>query len=212
MPAKTASIWTDGENHLKNSDPLFNQLIKDYGPCTLLPIAEDDYYITLLKGILAQQVANDVSQKLFASFTECFGTHPDPEKIASSSYAELKACGVPDLKVQYIKDLSQHVLSGKINLSGFKDMDDNSIIRQLTEVRGLGRWTAELFLILGLCRPDVLPAEDFGLKKSMSLLLKLPQVPQKRSQVTELTEPWKPWRSLATWYMWQYFADTSNKV
>lgn len=212
MPAKNLSIWTEGEAYLKESDPIFIHLIKDYGPCTLEPIFEKDYYTTLLKGILSQQVASDISQKLFTAFAERFGNDPDPEAILAAPVSELKECGVPDLKMQYIKDLSEHVLTGKIKFSEFKDMDDNAIIRQLTEVRGLGRWTAELFLILALCRTDVLPAEDFGLKKAMAALLKLPQIPQKRGQVNNLAETWRPWRSLAVWYFWQYFSDISEKA
>jgi DNA-3-methyladenine glycosylase II len=118
------------------------------------------------------------------------------------------ACGVSATKVNYIKDLSSHIIDGKINLAEFTGMGDAAIIKQLMEIRGFGRWTAEIFLILALNRPDVLPADDFGLQKAIKEVFSLPAIMQKRGQVVEFAEPWRPWRSLATWYLWQKFDDT----
>lgn len=199
--------WTDGEKFLANIEPIFADLISKYGSCTLEPIAQKEYYLTLIKGILSQQVSSEISQKFFQAFTAIFSQTPQPEDLLNASIGQITACGCNEPKAQYIKDLSRHIIENKITLDKFSEMEDSAIIKQLTEVKGFGRWTAEIFLILALNRPNVLPADDFGLKKSMQILFKLPAIPQKRSQVTKLAETWTPWRSLATWYLWQYFAD-----
>jgi len=199
--------WTEGERFLAAISPVFAELINKYAPCTLEPIEPKKYYITLIKGILSQQVSSEVSQKFFQAFITIFGENPTPKKLSETPSEEIIACGCNEAKAQYIKDLSKSIVEGTITLDKFDEMDDNAIIKQLTEVKGFGRWTAEIFLILALNRPNVLPADDFGLKKALQILFKLPAIPQKRSQVTKIAEAWVPWRSLATWYLWQYFAD-----
>lgn len=202
--------WSDGDYFLKSADPLFDKLINKYAPCTLRPIAPTDYYITLVKGILSQQVSSEVSQNFFNSFTNIFGQTPTPRDLIKASIEQIQSSGCSTDKVTYIKDLSQSIIDEKITLKHFDTMEDSAIIKQLTSVKGFGRWTAEIFLILALNRPNILPADDFGLKKSMQILLNLSSIPQKRSQITKLAEPWSPWRSLATWYLWQYYADTTK--
>lgn len=199
--------WLEGEQYLKTVSPVFAFLIEKYGHCNLQPVLPERYYATLVKGILAQQVASDVSQNLFAAFTRVFGPVPDAQQILDASEDQFINCGISGQKIQYVKDLSQNIINGNITPDKFDDMDDNAIIKQLSSVRGLGRWTAEIFLILALGRPDILPADDFGLKKAVKMLFNLQQLPQKRSQLTSLAEPWRPWRSLATWYLWQSFAN-----
>ena len=202
------SIWLEGENFLKNTDPRLALLVDKYGHCNLTPVAPEQYYSTLVKGIISQQVANDVSQAFFKAFTDTYSLTPAPEKILVAPLAELTSCGFSLQKAGYIKELSQAIIDKKVTLEDFPNMPDSTIIRQLSQVKGFGRWTAEIFLILALNRPDVLPADDFGLKKAITLLCNLPSVPQKRSQINTLAEGWRPWRSLATWYLWQSFAET----
>ena len=199
--------WQAGEEHLQKMHPVFSCLIEKYGHCTLRPVLPERYYATLIKGILAQQVASDISQNLFTSFTRTFGPAPDAEQILDAGNDQLKGCGISEQKIQYINDLSQNIKERKIIPEEFDMLDDNAIIKQLSNIRGLGRWTVEIFLILALNRQDVLPADDFGLKKAAQVLFDLPQLPQKRSQLTALSESWRPWRSLATWYLWQSFTD-----
>ncbi|MDR2007167.1 MAG: hypothetical protein LBP78_08015 [Acidaminococcales bacterium] len=197
--------WTDGENYLKKTDKNLAALIDKYGHCTLLPVAREKYYITLIKCILSQQVASDVFQRIFSVFTASYGENPSPDAILAAPASEVEACGVSRLKINYIKDLSRHIIEGKIDPSKFSQMSDAAIVKQLTEIKGLGRWTAEIFLILALNRPDVLPADDFGLQKAIKEVFSLPAVMQKRSQMMAFAEKWRPWRSLATWYLWREF-------
>ena len=197
--------WLAGEAHLRQVDPVFGRLADKYGCCSISPLPPESYYSTLIKGIIAQQVASDVSQALYSSFTRVFGDFPAPETLAGASDESVRACGVTAQKIQYIKDLSRHIVNGKIALEQLALLDDAAVIKQLTQVKGLGRWTAELFLILALARPDVLPADDFGFKKSLKDNFHLPAIPQKRGQIAALAEPWRPWRSLAAWYLWRDF-------
>ncbi len=199
--------WLEGEDFLAKSNRIFVDLINKYGSCDLSPIEPDRYYITLIKGIISQQVASDVSQSLFDIFVSKYSISPDPTIIANVQVQDLLQCGLPRQKIDYIKDLSQAIAEKKIVLEDFDSLEDNVIIKQLTQIKGFGRWTAEIFLILALNRPDVLPADDFGLKKAIKDVFNLPKVPQKRSEITQIAAAWQPWRSLAVWYLWQYFAD-----
>jgi DNA-3-methyladenine glycosylase II len=203
--------WLAGEEFLRTGEPVFSFLMEKYGHCTLSALPPEKYYATLLKGVLAQQVAEDVGHKLFLSFSARYGEQPAPQDILASPAADFKACGIIEPKISYIRDLSRHILEKKIDLGQFPKLDDNTIVKQLSGIKGLGRWTAEIFLILALNRQDVLPADDFGLKKAMKDLFGLSALPQKRSQVTAVAEAWRPWRSLAAWYLWQSFAD-GNKL
>ncbi len=204
MPSK--EIWLEGERFLRAADARLVPLFDRYGPCTLEPVSPEEYFSTLVRGILSQQVAPAVGTEFYRSFTACFGEAPAPAALAEVQAAQLAACGFSLQKAEYIKDLAAAVAAGKVDFGSFAAMADGAIVKQLTEVKGVGRWTAEIFLILALGRPDVLPAEDFGLKKAMKEFLQLPALPQKRSEVASLAEQWQPWRSLATWYFWQYFA------
>ncbi len=199
--------WLEGEKFLRAADIRLAPLLDRFGPCDLTPVAPENYFSTLVRGILSQQVAPEVAAGFFRAFTQIYGDMPDPAKLAAVPEKELSGCGFSEQKAGYIRELSAAIVGGKIDVARFGEMDDAIIIKQLTEVKGFGRWTAEIFLILALNRADVLPAEDFGLKKAMKEFLRLPVVPQKRSQVTAIAEAWQPWRSLATWYFWQYFAS-----
>lgn len=199
--------WLEGENFLKKTDKAFAALIGQYGHCALLPVAREKYYVTLIKCILSQQVASGVFQEIFSAFAGLYGENPSPEEILAAPVSALRSCGIAGQKVGYIKDLSTHIVEGKIDPDQFSQMNDSAIIKQLTEIKGLGRWTAEIFLILALNRPDVLPADDFGLQKAIKEVFSLPSVPQKRGQITAFAEKWRPWRSLATWYLWRKFDE-----
>ena len=119
-------------------------------------------------------------------------------------------CGLTAIKITYMKEFARLVLDRTIDFAAFADMPDAQIVKLLKTVRGLGQWTVEMFLLLSLCRPDVLPGDDFLLKKEMQRLFSLKDVP-KRGQLNKLMEGWRPWRSLAVWYLWQHSADTRKR-
>ena len=115
---------------------------------------------------------------------------------------KLLAIGLVQQKIDYLRGFAEAIDSGKIDMKKFADMTDSQISKQLLQVRGLGQWTIEMFLLLALCRTDVIPSADFIFKKELQKMLGLKEIP-KRGVINKLTEAWRPWRSLAVWYMWQ---------
>ena len=200
-------FWLEGEEFLKNTDDKLAEIINKYGHTTLEPIEPEKYYITLINGILAQQVSSEISQRFLNAFIGIFGETPTADEVLAKGDKALLKCDITPQKITYIKDFSQAIVDKNIEFAHFSTYDDTMIIKELTQVKGFGRWTAEIFLILALNRADVLPADDFGLKKAIQKVYDLPKIPQKRNEVAVIAEKWRPWRSLATWYLWKYFSD-----
>ena len=198
--------WLAGENYLREKAPQLLPFIQKYGHCTLGPDSGERYFEVLLTGIAAQQLPPESSKKIMDQLRHLAGTPVTPEKLLSLTDETIVTCGLTALKVTYMKEFARLVLDHTIDFTSFADMTDAQILKQLKTVRGLGQWTIEMFLLLSLCRPDVLPGDDFLLKKEMQLLFNLKEVP-KRGQLNKLMEGWKPWRSLAVWYLWQHSAD-----
>jgi DNA-3-methyladenine glycosylase II len=126
----------------------------------------------------------------------------EPKTILSKDRKELRACGLSDRKTEYIADLAQHFADGKIHVHRWPEMDDEAIIAELVEVRGIGRWTAEMFLMFNLLRPDVFPLDDLGLQKGICVAYFKKRKVSLRT-MKRLGEAWRPWRSVATWYLWR---------
>ena len=198
--------WLAGENYLREKAPELLPFIQKYGHCTLEPDSGERYFEVLLTGIASQQLPPESSKKIMDQLRHLAGTPVTPEKLLSLTDETIVTCGLTALKVTYMKEFARLVLDHTIDFTSFADMTDAQILKQLKTVRGLGQWTIEMFLLLSLCRPDVLPGDDFLLKKEMQLLFNLKEVP-KRGQLNKLMEGWKPWRSLAVWYLWQHSAD-----
>ena len=138
------------------------------------------------------------------------GSPVTPEKLLSLTDETIVTCGLTALKVTYMKEFARLVLDHTIDFGVFPEMTDSQIVKLLKTVKGLGQWTVEMFMLLSLCRPDVLPGDDFLLKKEVQLLFDLKEVP-KRGQLNRLMEPWRPWRSLAVWYLWQHSAEGKKR-
>jgi DNA-3-methyladenine glycosylase II len=195
---------------LREKAPELLPFIQKYGHCTLEPDSGERYFEVLLTGIAAQQLPPESSKKIMDQLRHLAGTPVTPEKLLSLTDETIVTCGLSALKVTYMKEFARLVLDHTIDFASFADMTDAQILKQLKTVRGLGQWTIEMFLLLSLCRPDVLPGDDFLLKKEMQLLFSLKEVP-KRGQMNKLMEPWRPWRSLAVWYLWQHSTDTRKR-
>lgn len=193
--------WSLGDNFLRENAPELAAIVAKYSPCTLQPKPESEYFTILLAGIIAQQLPPEVSQSLVKKLTDLVGSPIQPESLLAISNETLASLGISNQKVEYLKDFAEAVTSGSISMNKFKDMTDSQITKQLLQVRGLGQWTIEMFLLLALCRTDVSPSADFIFKKQLQKLFSLPDVP-KRGQINKLTEHWRPWRSLAVWYLW----------
>jgi DNA-3-methyladenine glycosylase II len=159
-------------------------------------------YESLVEAIITQQLSAKAADSISTRFREIYGRFPKPADVIETSDAKLRKAGLSYMKVSYIKDLSKKVESKEIRLAHMKNLSNEEVIVQLTQVKGIGRWTAEMFLIFSLGRLDVLPVGDLGLKKGIQRLYLLEELPEKE-QIERIAEKWRPYRSVATWYLWR---------
>ena len=158
-------------------------------------------FLTLARAICGQQISVRAAQSVWDRVAACCVT-VDPHSILARKRTELRACGLSQRKVEYIADLAQHFVDGRIDTQRWPEMSDEEIIAELVEVRGIGRWTAEMFLIFNLLRPDVFPLDDLGLQKAIRLNYFRGRAAT-LGRMRRLGEAWQPWRSVATWYLWR---------
>jgi DNA-3-methyladenine glycosylase II len=156
----------------------------------------------LVEAIITQQLSSKAADSISARFQAIYGKFPKPSDVIGTSDVKLRKAGLSYMKVSYIKDLSKKVESKELRLAYMKNLSDEEVIVQLTQVKGIGRWTAEMFLIFSLGRLDVLPIGDLGLKKGIRNLYSLKELPEKE-QIERIAEKWRPYRSVATWYLWR---------
>jgi DNA-3-methyladenine glycosylase II len=166
-----------------------------------------DAYGALLRAIVGQQLSTKAAQTIFGRVLDLFGgTTPSPEQLLEASEEDLRACGLSGRKVEYVRDLAAHVLAGELELDRLGDLADEAVIEEIVAVRGLGQWTAEMFLIFHLERPDVLSGGDLGIRKAVQIEYGLVEMPAPQ-KVLEIGEPWRPHRSLASLYLWESLAN-----
>lgn len=197
--------WSEAQSHLRKVDPAMGKIIARTGACLLTP--RRDHFVALCQSIFSQQLSTVVAATLFARFRAQFpARRPTPRRVLDLLEADdgqiMRICGLSRQKRLYLIDLARHFENGTINRRGFARMDDEQIIGRLTQVKGVGRWTAEMFLIFVLNRPDVLPVDDLGLRKGIQKLRQLPHLP-KPAECRSIAEAWRPWRTVATWYLWR---------
>lgn len=202
--------WSAGDRYLRENAAELAPLIDRYSPCPLQPKPEEEYFSILLAGIVAQQLPPEVSQELMQKIGALTGRPITPEAVLAAAPGALQDIGLMPQKVDYLKNFAKAVVSGKVTMDKFSEMTDSQISKQLLQIRGLGQWTIEMFLLLALCRTDVVPSADFIFKKELQKMLNLSDVP-KRGQINKITEHWRPWRSLAVWYMWQHAAENQKR-
>jgi DNA-3-methyladenine glycosylase II len=166
-----------------------------------------DAYGALLRAIVGQQLSTKAARTIYGRVRDLFdGTTPSPEKLLEASTEDLRACGLSGRKVEYIRDLATHVLDGELELERLSELPDEKVIEEIVAVRGLGQWTAEMFLIFHLERPDVLSGGDLGIRKAVQIEYELNEMPAPK-QVLEIGEAWRPYRSLASLYLWESLAS-----
>jgi DNA-3-methyladenine glycosylase II len=166
----------------------------------------NDAYGALLRAIVGQQLSTKAARTIYGRVVDLFdGTTPTPEQLLAAKEADLRAAGLSGRKVEYIRDLASHVLSGELELDRLDDLGDEEVIEEIVAVRGLGQWTAEMFLMFHLERPDVLSGGDLGIRKAIRIEYGLEEMPTPE-KVLEIGEPWRPHRSLASLYLWESLA------
>ena len=191
--------WRQAVRELSRRDAVLAQLVKRYPGVAL--VSRGAPFSTLVRSIVGQQISVKAADSVWARVSAAM---PDltPDAVLALSVEDLRACGLSARKVEYIVDLAGHFVAGRIRVDAWPARDDAEIIAELTDVRGIGEWTAQMFLIFNLLRPDVLPLDDIGLQKAAATLYCAGQRPSRR-QLAELGERWRPWRSVATWYLWR---------
>ncbi len=168
--------------------------------------APADAYGALLRAIVGQQLSTKAARTIYLRVLDLFGgSTPSPELLLASTEADLRVAGLSGRKVEYVQDLARHVLSGELELERLEELGDEQVIEEIVAVRGLGRWTAEMFLIFHLQRPDVLSGGDLGIRKAIQAEYGLAEMPAP-AQVVEMSERWSPQRSLASLYLWESLA------
>lgn len=201
MTGKTTKpkYWLRATRELGAADPVMAGLITRYRGLTLA--SRGDAFQTLARSIVGQQISVKAAQSVWDRFVAEVGVM-EPKRVLRKSVEQLRNCGLSGQKVNYLRDLSARFAEGAIDVSQWHSMDDEALIDELTEVKGIGRWTAEMFLIFYLTRPDVFPLADIGLQRAMELHYNRGRkLPERR--ITTLGRLWSPWRSVATWYLWR---------
>ena len=196
--------------HLSAADPVMARLVGESGPVALTPTG--DYFFTLLEAMASQQLSSKAADTIVRRILALFPgkASPAPEDVLALPDQAFRDAGLSWSKVSYLKDLAAHVASGRLPLDHIAQMPDEEAIAALVAVKGIGRWTAEMFLIFSMARPDVLAVDDYGLRAAMMRLYNLPELP-KPAAMREVAEPWRPYRSYASLYLWRS-RDGSAKV
>ena len=192
--------WDQACQELMKNDRILKKLIPKYGTGFL--VTRGDPFTTLARAIVGQQISVSAAQAVWDRMVIAVGKKVTPTRILAATPETLRAAGLSGRKVEYIRDLADHFASGRLHANQWRDMDDESVIRELSTIRGIGRWTAEMFLIFNMIRPDILPLDDIGLIKAISLNY-FSGEPVSRHEAREVAANWAPWRTVATWYMWR---------
>jgi DNA-3-methyladenine glycosylase II len=189
--------------HLMKADPKLAPIIKRIGPCELHSFAPGDPFAALTMSIASQQLSTKAADTIYRRFCDLFpGCAPTPERVMTLTDDQIRAVGFSRPKVAFIKDLAGHVLDGRLDLKGLRKHPDDEVMRQLIAVKGIGRWTAEIFLMFRLGRQDILPADDLGLMNAAHRVYGLRKRPTP-DKLRKMGEAWRPYRSVAAWYLWQ---------
>jgi DNA-3-methyladenine glycosylase II len=202
-PAVTPNYWDDACKHLTRRDRVMRKLIPQFGQARLQ--CRGDAFTTLARSIVGQQISVKAAQSVWERFCAVMpgpSMRITPGGMLSMSTDELRGAGLSARKVEYLTDLAQHFESGRVHVRQWQQMEDETIIEELVAIRGIGRWTAEMFLIFHLMRPNVLPLDDLGLIKGISVNY-FSGEPVSRAEAREVGDAWAPYRSVATWYIWR---------
>ncbi|KAF1052486.1 MAG: DNA-3-methyladenine glycosylase [Burkholderia gladioli] len=191
--------WDKACADLVKRDRILKKLIPKFGPAHL--VKRGDPFVTLARSVVGQQISVASAQAVWAAI-EAACQKLSPQQVIRLGLDKLGACGLSKRKSEYIIDLAQHFVSGALHVDKWTSMEDEAVIAELTQIRGIGRWTAEMFLIFNLSRPDVLPLDDPGLIRAISVNY-FSGEPVTRSEAREVAANWEPWRTVATWYMWR---------
>lgn len=199
IDAVRPAYWDEACADLMKRDRILRKMIPTYGPAHL--VSRGDPFITLARSVVGQQISVKAAQSVWERLvTLC--PRVTAAQFLKAGTDELAGCGLSKRKAEYIIDLAEHFKAGRVHVNEWASMDDEAVIAELTQIRGIGRWTAEMFLMFNLMRPNVLPLDDVGLINAISANY-FSGEPVTRSEAREVAANWEPWRTVATWYMWR---------
>ncbi len=207
----SAEGYAKARRHLMRRDPILGAAIKTIGACGMADRQRKDHLSALIGSIVSQQLSTKAAATIFGRVLALFpgGEIANAAAIAEHSDAVLRAVGLSGQKVSYLRDLSARIVDGRLNLDELETLADEDVIARLVAVRGFGRWTAEMFLMFRLHRPDVLPGGDLGIVVAIQRLYKLRKRPDAK-RVLKIGEVWRPYRSVASWYLWQTLKEVRS--
>ena len=192
--------WREACEELMHKDVVLKKIILKYNSDFL--VTRKDPFNTLVRSIVGQQISVAAAQSIWNKVEEICRVGVNPGSVLSLSFEDLRGAGLSGRKVEYIKDLAKDFHTSRINSDHWYDMDDESVIKELCSIRGIGRWTAEMYLIFNLLRPNILPLDDIGLINAISGNY-FDGEAVSRKKANELGDKWAPWRTVATWYLWR---------
>jgi DNA-3-methyladenine glycosylase II len=196
--------------HLMRQDARLAAIIKQVGRCRLDELPHQPPFMALAEAIASQQLSVKAANTIFGRFCDLFAPDriPDPVRLLRLEDSAIRAAGFSRSKVLFLRDLASHVVDDRLQLDQLHEHDDGIVLEQLTAVKGIGQWTAEIFLMFRLKRPDVFPVDDLGLVKAAQRAYGLRQRPT-RQRLLKMAETWRPYRSVAAWYLWRSLAFAS---
>ena len=200
----TEKEFERARRHLMRRDPRLGTLIKKVGRCRLPDSRKSPPFASLVRAILSQQLSGKAADTIEGRVIALVGGRDglSPVALLAVDPASLRAAGVSWPKISYLRDLAERVQDGRLDLHGLEQQHDDAVITAITEVKGLGRWSAEMFLMFRLNRPDVFPVADLGIVKGVQKLLGMKRRPKPRTML-RAAEAWRPYRSVAAWYLWR---------
>ncbi len=187
-------------NHLKNSDPVLRAIIERVGPCRI-EYGPPEFH-SLAEAIVYQQLNGKAAVAIFNRFADLAGKPLTPEGIVKLTDQQMRAAGLSKQKTSYLRDMAERAINGRLDFSKLHEHSDEEVIQHLTQVKGVGVWTAQMFLMFTLKRPNVLPTGDFGVQMAIKKHYKKRKMP-KPALMEKIAQPWEPYRSIACWYLWK---------
>ena len=191
-------MWEEAEKFLAK-DKYLRPLVKKHGPCKIRPSKKKDYFLDLVDAIVSQQLSGKAAATIFGRVKEGLGK-VIPAKILSTPDAKFRDWGLSRQKTSYLKDLAKKVKEGDLKIEKLDKLPDEEVMEELIAVKGIGLWTAEMFLMFSLARPDIFPVDDLGIQKGITRLLGMRISSQK---IGKFAERWKPHQTVASWYVWK---------
>jgi DNA-3-methyladenine glycosylase II len=199
----TPADYARARRLLLRRDPILAALIREYGPCGLAAAQRADHFSALVRAIVFQQLSTKAASTIYSRMVALLpNAELTPQALAALTDEQLRSAGISRQKGGYLRDLCEKVTAGVVPLAELEQMDDEQVIQALTKIKGIGRWSAEMFLMFRLHRPDVLPVGDLGILNAVRKVYGLRKKPTPE-RLLRLGEAWRPYRSVASWYLWR---------